>query len=121
MGADVIDFMRNGFAKGEKPDPGSLEEGADLELAKENLRNFDFVGLCEKLNEFLPMLSQGMDFHPVISFQKDNYAPDGLSNFHSLGATEIELLKQCNALDLELYNFAETLIAERKAANPIGA
>ena len=118
-GADVVELMRAGLARGERLDPGSLEDEPDLELAKSNLRAFEFVGLCEKLPEFLPMLSQGMDFHPVISFQKDNYAPDGLSNFHSLGADEIALLRQCNALDLELYNFAEQLIAERKAANPI--
>jgi hypothetical protein len=117
----ILRYLRDGPPlKDHQPDPADLEEVvADLDIAKQNLEQIDFIGICESLDEFLPGFCRAMGYHPLQSFRRDNGAPDGLSDFAALAADEIELLKACNKLDLELYDYAVKLAASRRAESEV--
>ena len=83
-----------------------------LERAKENLRtNFCFVGLTEQFNASLLLLARELGWSLPVHVKKN--ASQGKRQPASIDARTRALLREANALDLELYEFAKQLFDEQ--------
>ncbi len=99
----VYAFMKENSSVGENWNPTGLENGPDMDVAMRNLEKIDFVGLVERLDDFLPMVSNDMSYHPPTVFPRSNAAPGDRTDFHTLASDDIEAIEACNQLDLKLY------------------
>lgn len=106
----MIAGERNNSARG-------LDRSA-LEIAKGNLEaNFCFVGLTEEFDASLILLGEMLGWN-VPFYMKRNVTSERIRQDGVDPETE-RLLREANALDLELYQFAGTLFeARRRAAGP---
>jgi hypothetical protein len=107
--AEVLDNIRRGFKN-----PWGLEDLPDLELAKEYLAKVDFTGTVEELPELIRVISEKMNFHPPVFVPHVNET-HGADSLPGLTAEEMALLRECNDVDLPLYEHARAL-ARRRAA-----
>ena len=86
---------------------GRCEE-ATLEIAKENLANsFSVVGICERFEESLMLMAQTYDWE--VPFYENRKVSKTRPNVE---AAAVELIKENNQLDLELYRFGKELFEE---------
>lgn len=83
-----------------------------LELAKERLERFTFIGIQEKFQESLGIFSYQFGTRPVISSPELNISPDK-TQLTTLPEQVIEKLQQLNKLDIELYEFGQKLFTKR--------
>jgi hypothetical protein len=87
---------------------------ADLERAKENLVNhFSIVGLTERFDETLVLMRRRFGWNVSGYSRKNVAAQRGRGNDFPEGT--IDLVRECNRLDLELYCFAEELFEKQLA------
>jgi hypothetical protein len=88
--------------------------GRDLDKAKRFLEQCSFVGLTEKFDLSLRVLEGLSPWKLNLSYQKRVVARDSAIK-DSLGRDErvLEIAREYNRLDLELYQFAETEILPR--------
>jgi hypothetical protein len=96
--------------------PRSMREPVEqdrLEKAKENLRKFAFVGLTERMQQSLNLLSYSFGWLPRESITL-NETPHRVKR-SDLPADIVELIAEMNRLDLELYRYASQLFEERYA------
>lgn len=84
-----------------------------IEEAKLNLEKIDFVGTVENINQFSAFLASEMQYHSLDVFRIDNAAPKDDKSLELLSIEELELLRIHNNLDIELYDFARKLEAQR--------
>jgi Sulfotransferase family len=90
-----------------------LADRAALERAKENLQNRFVVGLTEEFDASLRLMSQRFGWN-VKSYTKKNVTRQKPRN-NTLDAETLALLREANALDIELYQFARELFdAQRR-------
>ncbi|MBM7691248.1 hypothetical protein JOC77_000653 [Peribacillus deserti] len=89
---------------------GSLEN-PDLEKAKERLKKFAMVGITEKFNESLFLLQKTFDWKDIL-YRKENITMNRPSR-DEIPTDVINLIKQYNSLDIELYEFAKKLYQEK--------
>ena len=76
-----------------------------LEIAKENLaKSFSVVGICERFEESLMLMAQTYDW--VVPFYENRKVSKTRPNVE---AAAVELIKENNQLDLELYRFGKEL------------
>lgn len=99
---------------GQDPDYGRCSSGM-LEAAKAHLEQyFSVVGVTERFDESLLLLVQ------TLGWQKTNYLPQLVNPLRpssdSLPKTTVDLIVRHNQLDLELYQFAESLLDEAVGA-----
>jgi hypothetical protein len=88
--------------------------GADLEQAKENLRNnFAVVGTTERFDESLVLLKQKFGWTKAVS----SYPRNVTANKQDLSLTPLilEQIENTNRLDMELHRFASQLLDEEIA------
>ena len=86
----------------------------DLELAKKRLATFDFIGITERFDESLELLSYTFDFPPIKEFQVLQAAPEK----DKKDATSQEILArltEMNRDEIELYEYGMKLFEERLA------
>lgn len=85
-----------------------------LELAKERLVDFAFLGLRERFEESVRLLEHTFGWEPEHRIPELN--PSGATNhILRLGARELETARELNRLDLELVRFARGIWRERMA------
>jgi hypothetical protein len=84
-----------------------------LEKAKSNLREFAFVGLTERMQQSLNLLSYSFGWLPRDSITL-NDTPHRVSR-SDLPPDIVGLIAEMNRLDLELYRYASQLFEERYA------
>jgi hypothetical protein len=90
-----------------------LADRAALARAKENLQNHFVVGLTEEFDASLRLMSQRFGWN-VKSYIKKNVTRQKPRN-DTLDAETLGLLREANALDIELYQFARELFdAQRR-------
>lgn len=95
----------------------TLADGS-LELAKQRLADFYFhFGLVERFDESLTMFRHDLGL-PAVSCRSVNASSAKLVPVESDQALEQEFYVR-NAMDLELYNFAEELFDKRSVSNGI--
>ena len=86
---------------------------AELELAKRNLEKFLVVGVNERFDESFILIRRALGWKlPMYVSSRLASGPKPAT------ASEIELIRERNRLDLELYAFAEQLMADAIAAQP---
>ncbi len=96
--------------------PRSMPEAVEqdmLEKAKGNLREFAFVGLTERMQQSLNLLSYSFGWLPRESITL-NDTPHRV-NRSDLPPDIVELIAEMNRLDLELYRYASQVFEERYA------
>ena len=90
-----------------------LADRAALERAKENLQNHFVVGLTEEFDASLRLMSQRFGWN-VKSYTKKNVTRSKARN-DTLDTETLALLREANAFDIELYQFARELFESQRA------
>lgn len=103
------------FAAFSREYPGEAEDEELLAAAKHNLAAFDFVGICERLEDSVRLLCQETGWRLPARIPHENrsgraHAPG------SLDAETEQVLRQRNRLDLRLYAYAAELFGTRLQA-----
>ncbi|WP_063860270.1 MULTISPECIES: sulfotransferase family 2 domain-containing protein [unclassified Paenibacillus] len=83
----------------------------DLKKAKEILKTFTVVGTTEMFNETLFLLKKEYGWENI-HYTKQNITKKRLSK-EEVPAPVINLIKKYNELDLELYDYAKQLLAQK--------
>jgi hypothetical protein len=86
----------------------------DLKIAKQNLRTFAVVGLTEQFSASILLLNAVFDLEAPLDVEKANEGtphPNEASN--TLTEEDVRLLKERNALDIELYEYGKQLFQEQ--------
>jgi Sulfotransferase family len=91
-----------------------MGEDTALKLAKENLKEFAFVGLTEHMQESLELLSFTFGWRPFENTQM-NVTPNN-NRRNNIPKAAIDLISAQNSLDIELYKFSQELFAKRHAS-----
>jgi hypothetical protein len=89
--------------------------GSDLERAKEHLAACDFIGLTERMNESVDLLSHALQARPLGEVSTANRSPARLA-VAELDPPTMTALADLTAQDRELYTFACRLFEERRRA-----
>jgi len=90
------------------------ETCALLARAKENLAAFGFVGICEEFGRSARLLCQELGWPAPAAIPHENRSSSE-SWFGEIDQTTMEVLRERNQLDLELYEYARQLLAVREA------
>ena len=93
-------------------DPKRPADRAALERAKENLQNRFVVGLTEEFDASLRLMSQRFGWN-VKSYTKKNVTRRKPRN-DTLDTETLALLREANAFDIELYQFARELFETQR-------
>ncbi|HEY9663861.1 MAG TPA: sulfotransferase family 2 domain-containing protein, partial [Allocoleopsis sp.] len=93
-------------------DLDSLTPAETLELAKQSLDQFAFVGLVERFQDSLFLLSYIFGWKPIINTRKEN-AAKSKKPVNELPASTLEVLKENSLLDIELYDYAKEIFESR--------
>jgi hypothetical protein len=92
------------------------DASALLAAAKDNLAAFDFVGICEEFERSARLLCGELGWHLPMPIPHENRT----SSEEKLGGIDpqtMEILRDCNRLDLELYAYGVDLFHARAAKN----
>uniref|UniRef100_T1IVF7 Heparan-sulfate 6-O-sulfotransferase n=1 Tax=Strigamia maritima TaxID=126957 RepID=T1IVF7_STRMM len=83
-----------------------------LSSAKENVRKMAFFGLCEHqlINQYL--FENIFDMHFLTQFRQFNETHVA-TLLKSVSTAQVEQIRQLNRLDIELYEYAQTLLLQR--------
>jgi len=82
-----------------------------LDLAKDNLKSYCTFGLCEYFDASILYFQNCFDWK-TINYNIRNNAPKS-DNSKSLSNSNVELIKQVNHLDIQLYDYAIELFKEK--------
>jgi hypothetical protein len=89
-------------------DVGSTGDNRLLDMAKENLlKSFRVVGICEKFEESLMLIATTFDWK--IPFYKNCKVS---KTRPQIAPTTVEMIRDHNRLDVELYEFAKSLFEQ---------
>lgn len=89
-------------------------EDERLALAKQRLRSMAFVGIAEQFNETVQRLFAQFGWVVPSTWENLNVSLSQRPTLKSLPAAIKKLLRQGNALDFELYDYAVTLFKEHR-------
>jgi hypothetical protein len=85
----------------------------DINKAKKNLQSFSVVGVTEMFDDTLFLLKKEFNWKDI-RYTKQNITKKRLSK-EEIPASVIDLIKEHNSLDIELYDFAKQLLHEKLA------
>jgi hypothetical protein len=108
--ADVDAYLEQAFLQHRDVDAGDRENPPDFQLAADRLELIEFVGVTEDLGNLVSAMARDMDFHPPLYFPFVNENPDRSDQLKGLTEAELEILREHNAVDLRLYEFAKKLM-----------
>ncbi|MBI4781832.1 MAG: sulfotransferase family 2 domain-containing protein [Oscillatoriophycideae cyanobacterium NC_groundwater_1537_Pr4_S-0.65um_50_18] len=83
-----------------------------FELAKQSLDQCAFVGLVERFQDSLYLLSYIFGWNPIINTRREN-AAKSKSPLDELPDRTLEVLKENSAYDIELYQYAKDIFEQR--------
>lgn len=111
-----VDNMQTRMISGVWTDPGYGEcDQTTLALAKHNLQeHFSVVGLTERFDETLLLLKRALGWRNI--FHMHHNVTRGRPRRASLDAETLAVLKEHNQLDIKLYQYAQTLLADQICA-----
>jgi hypothetical protein len=112
MSDEFFNLQTRMIAGEERDDPKRPADCATLERAKENLQNRFVVGLTEEFDASLRLMSQRFGWN-VKSYTKKNVTRQKPRN-DTLDTETLALLREANALDIELYQFARELFETQR-------
>lgn len=99
-------------AKTLKFDLDQLTPVETLDVAKQSLDRFAFVGLVERFQDSLFLLSYIFGWKPIINTRKEN-AAKSKKGLNDIPASTIEVIKENTSLDAELYTYAKEIFEQR--------
>jgi hypothetical protein len=99
-------------AKTLKFDLDQLTPAETLDVAKQSLDRFAFVGLVERFQDSLFLLSYIFGWKPIINTRKEN-AAKSKKGLNDIPASTIEVIKENTSLDAELYTYAKEIFEQR--------
>lgn len=103
------------FAGVSRDYPGEpAEQALLLQYARHNLAQFNFVGICEQFDESIRLLCRELGWQAPAAMPHENRSPRQQERA-AIDAATIQLLLERNQLDLQLYDYAKALSAERRA------
>lgn len=83
-----------------------------LDRAKENLKyHFSVIGLTERFDESLVLFKQSLNWAAYPTYTRENISGKRESNI--VDAETLSLIEQHNAVDILLYQYAETLFKQQ--------
>jgi hypothetical protein len=85
-----------------------------LQLAKERLAGFDFIGVVEQFDDSLALMAHTYGWYPIQDVKEVNVDPARLSK-SELPQNVLDLICELNRDELELYEFGVKLFQERLA------
>jgi hypothetical protein len=88
------------------------ERVPNLELAKERLSDFDFVGIVEHFNDSLELFCHIFDFPPVHSQRNLNISPNREAR-SEIAAQVLERIAEVEQADIELYKLGVQLFEKQ--------
>ena len=112
MSDEFFNLQTRMIAGEEWIDPKRPADRAALQRAKENLQNHFVVGLTEEFDESLRLMSERFGWK-VGSYTKKNVTRRKPRN-DTLDSETLGLLREANALDIELYQFARALFETQR-------
>ncbi|HHP7244655.1 MAG TPA: hypothetical protein ACFE0H_08220, partial [Elainellaceae cyanobacterium] len=83
-----------------------------LDLAKEHLDQFAFVGLTERFNESILLLSYIFGWYPGLGYQSLRVSSSS-SSLSEIDPDLVALISDYNSVDLQLYDYAQTWFESR--------
>lgn len=89
-----------------------LPDDSLLDLARERLNSFAFVGITERFQESLAVLAHRMNWAQIDSFVNLNVSQERMTR-DNLEPDLLEEIFKLNEADLELYQFGLTLLEQR--------
>jgi Sulfotransferase family len=85
-----------------------------LELAKQSLDQFAFIGILEKFQESLFLLSYIFGWKPILNSRKENASKKSKTKAE-ISPQTLEIIREQTQLDLVLYQYAEEIFEQRFA------
>jgi hypothetical protein len=110
----IAAHFRQADREGAEADAGDLEAPPDFQLAADRLETIDFVGVTEDIAAVTSAMAGEMCYHPPGYFPFINGSPERSDPTAGLTADELGILRQCNAVDIKLYEFARRLTDWRR-------
>ncbi len=110
---ETMEFAKAFIASGSHMDYGSNEPGPDLALAQARLHDMAFIGLVEAFDIAVLMLADLFHLHPPTVALSMNTAP--IEQDTVISPEDMDILREINKLDIELYNSARTIFNERRS------
>jgi hypothetical protein len=92
----------------------NLSEDNMLQIAKQRLEKFAFIGLVERFDDSLDMLTYRFNWNHVSQYSNRNVTVNRPKQ-EEIPSDILKKLRQLNQLDYELYDFAETIFKKRFA------
>jgi len=90
-----------------------LEEPPRLELALQRLYDVDFLGTMDDLPALVSTMAEAMEYHPASRLSLSNEAPGLSTTLDGLTPEDLDILREHNQIDLELYQRARDLVTLR--------
>ncbi|MBV9828423.1 MAG: sulfotransferase family 2 domain-containing protein [Alphaproteobacteria bacterium] len=119
-GETILQGLQRDWDQAVAPNSDVYAVKADLSKAREALAGFDFVGTVETLHEDIMQMSLMFGFHPPDIIARRNEDP-AIEQESVLDSGTLKILKEKNALDLDLYHAVTTsrTISRRKVVSSL--
>jgi hypothetical protein len=93
-------------------DTEALSEDALIQLGKERIERFAFLGLTERFHESVHLLTYMLGWEPVKEIPELNVSNETIK-FNQLSKRTLCAIEERNRIDAELYRYAKELFDER--------
>ncbi|MBE9177867.1 sulfotransferase family 2 domain-containing protein [Oculatella sp. LEGE 06141] len=100
------------LAKTAKFDIERVPPDEAFEIAKESLKKFAYVGLLERFQDSLFLLSYIFGWKPILNSRKENAAKSKTPR-EQLPAGTLEVIQEHSQLDIQIYEYAKEIFNER--------
>jgi hypothetical protein len=110
----VAAYFDQASLEGRTVDAGDLEEPPAFQLAADRLETIDFIGITEDIGSVVSTMAEAMSYHPPRYFPFINHDPEHDDPLSGLTDEEVAIVREHNAVDRRLYDFARKLIDWRQ-------
>jgi hypothetical protein len=108
--ADVTAYLGSARSRDRDVDAGDQEKPPAFQLAADRLEAIEFIGVTEDLGAVVATMAQEMNFHPPAHFPIINENPERIEPLLGLTEQELDIIREHNKIDLQLYDFARKLL-----------
>jgi hypothetical protein len=110
---EVRQYLLRTLPDRSQAEASDLENPPTLELALQRLVEIDFLGTFDDLSSLMSTMAEAMDYHPASHLSLSNEAPSATTTLDGLTSEDLEILREHNRIDLELYQSAKDLVTLR--------
>ncbi len=110
---EVTAYLEGARSRNLDADAGDFERPPAFQLAADRLETIEFVGTTEDLGALVATMAERMDFHPPVHFPVINENPERVDPLLGLTEQELDIVRDHNKIDLQLYDFARKLLNGR--------